>query len=154
MATLPSSHGSLDGEGGGDDDAPPGRAAGEARAQEDEFDSEEFREWLQQRRARRSSYYGSEGDRGRRSRRQEPEDASDGDRSPTGNGRGSGGGQPPPEWDGLSTTFQDWLIKARLWLATTRVKPRSQGPDDSPEVVRPALSVAEALCQGPVMVER
>ena len=128
MATLPSSHGSLDGEGGGDDDAPPGRAAGEARVQEDEFDSEEFREWLQQRRARRSSYYGSEGDRGRRSRRQEPEDVSDGDRSPTGNGRGSGGGQPPPEWDGLSTTFQDWLIKARLWLATTRVKPRSQGP--------------------------
>lgn len=128
MATLPSSHGSLDGEGGGDDEVPPGRAAGEARTREDEFDSEEFREWLQQRRTRRSSYYGSEGDRGRRSRRQEPEDASDGDRSPTGNGRGSGGGQPPPEWDGLSTTFQDWLIKARLWLATTRVKPRSQGP--------------------------
>ena len=42
MATLPSSHGSLDGEGGGDDDAPPGRAAGEARTQEDEFDSEGF----------------------------------------------------------------------------------------------------------------
>ena len=42
-----------------------------------------------------------------------------------GNGRSNAG--PPPSWDG-ATPFKDYLIRAKLWLATTKVKPRSRGP--------------------------
>eukprot|EP00435_Cladocopium_sp_Y103_P050254 s2395_g15.t1 len=44
-------------------------------------------------------------------------------------GRGASAG-PPPEWHGPTsgTTFEDWLIKARLWLATTKAKSRARGP--------------------------
>ena len=34
---------------------------------------------------------------------------------------------PPPTWDG-TTSFRDYLVRARLWLATTKVKPRARGP--------------------------
>ena len=34
---------------------------------------------------------------------------------------------PPPTWD-ASTPFKDYLIRARLWLATTKAKPQSRGP--------------------------
>ncbi|CAE7803733.1 unnamed protein product [Symbiodinium sp. KB8] len=34
---------------------------------------------------------------------------------------------PPPTWDG-STPFRDYVIRARLWLATTKTKPQSRGP--------------------------
>ena len=46
-----------------------------------------------------------------------------------GESRGSGGGAsgPPPSWDGLSP-FEDYLIRAQLWLATTKVRPRNRGP--------------------------
>ena len=40
---------------------------------------------------------------------------------------GSVGG-PAPEWDGEALSFQDYAIKARLWLATTKAKARSRGP--------------------------
>ena len=53
--------------------------------------------------------------RGRRRREDEEEEE----------GRGSSG--PPPTWDG-STSFEDFHIKAKLWLATTKVKPRARGP--------------------------
>jgi len=33
----------------------------------------------------------------------------------------------PPTWDG-STPFEDYMIRARLWLATTKVKGRFRGP--------------------------
>ena len=33
---------------------------------------------------------------------------------------------PTPSWDG--TTFQDYITTAKLWLATTKTKPRSRGP--------------------------
>ena len=118
MQNLPSSHGSLDGE---PEEPREDGARLSPNDEGDEFNSDEFREWLAQRRSRRSGTT-------RRTRRGEPEDGSDGDRSAAGQGRGSGTGPPPPEWDGTSCTFQDWLIKARLWLATTRAKPCSQGP--------------------------
>ena len=35
---------------------------------------------------------------------------------------------PPPEWDGLSTEFKDYKIKARIWLRTTRTPPHARGP--------------------------
>ena len=41
---------------------------------------------------------------------------------------GGGAASKAPEWDGESIPFQDWLIKARLWLATTKVRKKSQGP--------------------------
>ena len=94
----------------------PGQSLEEAEDGEDDgFDSEEFREWMRNRgRSRRPN----------RSRRQESSDGSDG---------GGGGGRtnaagPPPDWDGESLGFQDYLIKARLWLATTKSKPRTRGP--------------------------
>eukprot|EP00435_Cladocopium_sp_Y103_P011110 s283_g2.t2 len=42
-----------------------------------------------------------------------------------GEGRGSAG--PPPEWDG-QTPFEDFLIRAKLWIATTKSKPTARGP--------------------------
>ena len=119
MQNVPSSHGSLD----VDPEREPREEDARLSPHEDGFDSEEFREWLAQRRARGNPR------RDRRSRRAELEDGSEDERSVAGNGRGSGGGgPPPPEWDGTTTSFQDWLIKAKLWLATTRAKPRTQGP--------------------------
>eukprot|EP00435_Cladocopium_sp_Y103_P008347 s557_g2.t1 len=40
-------------------------------------------------------------------------------------GRGSSG--PPPEWDGQGA-FEDYLIRARLWIATTKTKAVARGP--------------------------
>ena len=34
---------------------------------------------------------------------------------------------PPPSWDGTGV-FEDYLIKAKLWLATTKSKPKMRGP--------------------------
>eukprot|EP00435_Cladocopium_sp_Y103_P035126 s1424_g9.t1 len=43
-------------------------------------------------------------------------------------GRGGASG-PPPEWAGPSTSsFEDWAIRARLWIATTKTKPTARGP--------------------------
>ena len=62
---------------------------------------------------------------GGRRRRGGEDDESDEDRN---HGSKGPGGGAPPEWDGKSIHFQDWLIKARLWLATTRAKGPTQGP--------------------------
>ena len=44
------------------------------------------------------------------------------------NGRGDRGSSgPPPEWSG-DTPFEDYLIRARLWVATTKTRPRARGP--------------------------
>ena len=50
-------------------------------------------------------------------------DESDGDAGHE--GRGSAG--PPPEWDGQGT-FEDYLIRAKLWIATTKTKAVARGP--------------------------
>ena len=34
---------------------------------------------------------------------------------------------PPPSWDGTGV-FEDYLIKAKLWIATTKSRPRMRGP--------------------------
>ena len=115
MATVPSSHGSLDPDpDGGQEVVGQQSPSGEW---EDPFDSDEFRDFLRTRRERQGR--GVAGRRGRRG----GGDESDEDRSTQ---RGSGA--PPPEWDGQSQPFQDWLIKANLWLATTKSRPRTQGP--------------------------
>ena len=58
-------------------------------------------------------------------RRGESDDGSD-SRGGDDGGRTNAG--PPPEWDGTNLGFQDYAIKAKLWLATTRSKPRMRGP--------------------------
>ena len=58
----------------------------------DDFDSDEFREFLRDRRRR---------ERGRGRGRGEEED----------DWKGGGSTSKPPEWDGDPTPFQDWLIK-------------------------------------------
>ena len=56
--------------------------------------------------------------RGRRGRDEEDEDDGYGDKGQAG---------PPPSWDG-SSSFEDFLIRARLWLATTKAKGKARGP--------------------------
>ena len=51
----------------------------------------------------------------------------DEDESRDGGGKRTSSG-PPPEWNGEDLNFQDYLITARLWLATTKAKPRTRGP--------------------------
>ena len=77
---------------------------------EDEFDSDEFRAWMRTREF---------GRRNRRRRGDSDEEGQDDHRSSSG---------PPPEWDGDSIPFLDYQIKASLWLATTKAKPRTRGP--------------------------
>ena len=101
----PSSHGS-DGGNVGIDEVRPEDGDG--------FDSEEFREFLRVRERRRT--------RGGRRNHADSDGSSDraqDDRSNSG---------PPPDWDGESCSFQDYAIKARLWLATTKARPKTRGP--------------------------
>ena len=81
--------------------------------QDDGFDSEEFRAWMRNRGRQRGT---------ERRRHRTSSAGSDG----YDDGRTNAG--PAPEWDGESLVFQDYVIKARLWLATTRSKPRTRGP--------------------------
>eukprot|EP00435_Cladocopium_sp_Y103_P007288 s2718_g2.t1 len=68
-------------------------------------------------------------------RRQQGESQGDGRRrrgpqasDDEGNDRGGSSG-PPPEWAGpTSSSFEDWAIRARLWMATTKTKPTARGP--------------------------
>ena len=94
------------------------RARGSAPAgspeDDDGFDSEEFRRWLRQR------------DRRPRRRRHQGDSEEESDRERRDEGRSNAG--PAPEWDGEALSFQDYAIKARLWLATTKAKARSRGP--------------------------
>ena len=75
----------------------------------DGFDSDEYREFVRDRRRRARDH-----DRG-------------GPREDDSDWRG-GSSAKAPEWDGTSIPFQDWLIKAKLWLATTKTRKNSQGP--------------------------
>ena len=51
---------------------------------------------------------------------------SDGEDDETGGQDRSNAG-PPPAWDG-SSSFKDYKIRARLWLATTKTRPKARGP--------------------------
>ena len=112
-----------------EDEEPPGNASdlasrrattspdrGEIVRSEEQEQFRLFQEFLR--------YQGQLGDRSRRHRRRED---SDDDYAASG-GKGVAG--TPPEWKGPTSdlAFEDWLIKARLWLATTKVKPQLRGP--------------------------
>ena len=77
----------------------------------------EFREFLRMRRTRGRSHGG---------RREDDHGGLRGEED--GDWKGGGTHSKPPEWDGEAVPFQDWLIKARLWLATTKVRKKTQGP--------------------------
>lgn len=94
------------------------RSRGEARRTQGSTEAEQFRlfqAFLRQQAA-------SSSDRGGRRQNQ-----SDDDQATDRNGGASG---PPPEWSGPSgkESFEDWAIRARLWIATTRTKPIARGP--------------------------
>ena len=35
---------------------------------------------------------------------------------------------PPPAWDGAQCPFEDYLIRARIWIATTKARAQTRGP--------------------------
>ena len=35
---------------------------------------------------------------------------------------------PPPDWDGITTEFKDYKLKAKIWLRTTRTPAHARGP--------------------------
>ena len=121
MAKVPSSEGSLHEEeeegrhGGGlpSGERGEGRRTQPEKEQSDGFDSDEFREYLRYRK-----------EIGSRPRSRASKDRDSDDEKQNGS---KGGATQPPELDGTGS-FQDWLIKARLWLATCRARPQSQGP--------------------------
>ena len=106
-AEVPSSHGSLD-----DDGAPagtganPGGGGGPEDPPSDGFDSDGFRQWLRERAQRRER---TRAGRDRDWRRRREERHSDDDGRPVGEENGTVSSQP-----------FNWLIKARLWIATIR----------------------------------
>ena len=120
---VPRSDGSEDADGGpmsAGRREPRGRGADESPAgagMSDDFDSDEFRGFLRMRRMRGRSHGGRRGDDHGGLRGEED-----------GEWKGGGNHSKPPEWDGEAIPFQDWLIKARLWLATTKVRKKTQGP--------------------------
>ena len=114
---VPPAHGQDDGRHGG-----TARERRDLASEEDDgFVSEEFRSWLRQKERRRDRER-------RRSRRRDDSDESDRERDRDGKDDGRTNAGPAPEWDGESLSFQDYAIKARLWLATTRAKARTRGP--------------------------
>ena len=120
MAHVPSSHGSLH-EDERREDEEEELLGGEGRRprhgpDSDQFDSDEYREFLRFRRETQS---------GSRARRRGSQERDSDEERPSSS---KGGSTQPPDWDGISMPFQDWLIKARLWLATCRARPQSQGP--------------------------
>ena len=127
MPVPPSSHGSDEARPEGAATTGHGRPARSNRSnasnevnevfdepEDDGFNSDEFREWMRNR-----NRNGRQARNRRRDSSRGSEDRDDDERTNAG---------PAPEWDGESLTFQDYAIKARLWLATTRSKPRTRGP--------------------------
>ncbi|CAE7370323.1 unnamed protein product [Symbiodinium necroappetens] len=88
--------------------AAAGQQAGDAPSPTDAAEYRQFLQFLNRR-------------GGARRGRAEADDEDDDDKD----SRSNAG--PPPTWDG-STPFRDYVIRARLWLATTKTKPQSRGP--------------------------
>lgn len=96
-----------------------------AQARNPSFDPAEFRQFLNFVEAQRAAQ--TENTRspeyeprrpGRRNYREDQESDGEQERSNAG---------PPPSYDGV-TDFKDYFIRAKLWLSTTKSKPRTRGP--------------------------
>eukprot|EP00435_Cladocopium_sp_Y103_P028878 s2265_g7.t1 len=99
-------------ESGGERHQPPRAAAAAGLNEEDLVAFRRFQRFLRMEPGAPSPR------RSRRVRDEEDDDEGYGE-------KGSAG--PPPCWDG-STPFEDFVIRARLWLATTKVKGKARGP--------------------------
>ncbi|CAE7602014.1 GIP [Symbiodinium sp. CCMP2456] len=87
---------------------------------DEEADYEQFQRWMQFReRDRRSEW------RGHRPREQSRRGRDDED-DDQGDLRANAG--PPPPWDGQESPFEDYLIRARIWVGTTKARGRTRGP--------------------------
>ena len=93
---------------------PPGFSPARSRGRPGPDDMDAFEESKRRRRA-------TQRPPARRPRYEEE----DGDDDGGGPGRSNAG--PPPQWDG-TTSFRDYEVRAKLWLATTKVKARARGP--------------------------
>ena len=98
-------------EGAADDFDPWAQAGQSAEGAADPADAAEYRQFLQF--------------LNRRNERRRTRDADDDEEDDDRESRSNAG--PPPTWD-ATTPFKDYLIRARLWLATTKAKPSSRGP--------------------------
>ena len=108
---MPQSDGDLHGPASDFEEQMQGEPSGLSRAELQEF--RRFQQFM-----RREG--GTTSPRRTRRRRGEDEDEEEEEE-----GRGQSG--PAPSWD-ASSPFEDYLIKAKLWLATTKAKPKSRGP--------------------------
>ncbi|CAE7502501.1 unnamed protein product, partial [Symbiodinium sp. CCMP2456] len=96
------------------DNAPPGFSPPRRRRPSaGRDDLQAFEEFLRRR-----------GAAGRPAGRRQGDDEDDGEDEAGGTRSNAG---PPPQWDG-TTPFRDYEIRARLWLATTKVKAKARGP--------------------------
>ena len=86
------------------------------REEDPRLSAEELRDFRKFQKFMRQS--GGESTRPGRARRDESEEDDDGR---------SGAPGPPPSWDGTGV-FEDYMIKAQLWIATTKSKPKMRGP--------------------------
>ena len=87
-----------------EEERPPGFSPAASRAEDD------YEGFLRFMRDRQTA--------GRRRRDESDDDGRSDDRTNAG---------PPPSWDGTSG-FKDYLIRAKLWLATTKTKAKARGP--------------------------
>ena len=101
-------------ESGGERHQPPRAAATAGMTEEDRVAFRRFQRFL------RLDQQGPSPSplRGRRGRDEDEDDDGHGEKGQSG---------PPPSWDG-STPFEDFLIRARLWLATTKARGKARGP--------------------------
>ena len=93
---------------GGDLSPPPGYEYDPSA--EEEF--ADFQRWRRERGSRRGA---------RRTARRDDDDEGEDDQFRTNAG-------PPPTWDGTSSPFEDYLIRAKIWCSTTKARPRTRGP--------------------------
>ncbi|CAE7736839.1 unnamed protein product [Symbiodinium sp. KB8] len=101
-----------------DDDEGLGSDGAEAEAAREEY--EEFRRWLRMRNRGGSRY---ERQTRTTTRRFDDEDDDDGGGAEFRTNAG-----PPPSWDGVQCPFEDYLIRARIWISTTKARAQTRGP--------------------------
>ncbi|CAE7232206.1 RE1 [Symbiodinium sp. CCMP2456] len=87
---------------------------------DEQAEYEQFRRWMQIRERERHGRR-----RGRDSR--EPSRRRDDDDDEFGNDSRANAGPPPP-WDGTESPFEDYLIRARIWVNTTKARAKARGP--------------------------
>lgn len=93
----------------------------EGEAADEEAEYEQFRQWMRHR------AYDRRGERpARRSREQSRRRTDDDEDDQGGDFRTNAG--PPPPWDGTEYPFEDYLIRARIWVSTTKAQARTRGP--------------------------